>query len=195
MRGCITSMGQIILITGGQRSGKSRHAELLALRLSSTPVYMATATVSDEEMERRVALHQARRGDRWTTIEERLYLSRHDIYNKVVVVDCVTLWCTNYMMLLPGADVATLYREITAEFDRFTSQEAIFIFVSNEIGSGGISANAMQRAFTDLQGMVNQYIASRADEVILMVSGIAMTLKGQGCARSAVEKESYSHGE
>jgi adenosylcobinamide kinase/adenosylcobinamide-phosphate guanylyltransferase len=64
-----------------------------------------------------------------------------------------------------------------AEFDKFTEAEATYIFVTNEIGSGGVSANALQRRFTDLQGWMNQYIAQKADEVILMVSGIAVNIK------------------
>jgi adenosylcobinamide kinase/adenosylcobinamide-phosphate guanylyltransferase len=64
-----------------------------------------------------------------------------------------------------------------AEFDKFTEAEATYIFVTNEIGSGGVSANALQRKFTDLQGWMNQYIAQKADEVILMVSGIPVKIK------------------
>lgn len=175
-------MKRIILITGGQRSGKSRHAEELALSLSSSPVYMATARVWDDEFRERVRRHQQRRGPQWTNIEEERRLSRHDIYNKVVVVDCVTLWATNFFFdssrpkgELP--DVDKLLSEIEAEFDRFTSQQATFIFVTNEIGSGGVSTSAVQRRFTDLQGFLNQYIASKADEVILMVSGLPVKIK------------------
>ena len=64
------------------------------------------------------------------------------------------------------------------EFDRFTAQDATFIFVTNEIGLGGVSENALQRKFTDLEGWMNQYIAQQADEVILMVSGISVKVKG-----------------
>lgn len=88
-------MKRIILITGGQRSGKSTKAEALALSLSTNPVYVATAKVWDEEFRERVRRHQERRGPEWTNIEEELYLSRHDLTGRVVVVDCVTLWLTN----------------------------------------------------------------------------------------------------
>ena len=100
----------------------------------------------------------------------------------MVVVDCITLWCTNFFYdasnnttTLP--DVDRTLEELKAEFDKLTAQEATFIFVTNEIGSGGVSNNALQRRFTDLQGWMNQYVAAKADEVYLMVSGIAVKIK------------------
>lgn len=167
---------RIILITGGQRSGKSGHAEQLALSLSPNPVYLATAHVWDEEFRERVRRHQQRRGPQWTNIEEEKMLSLHDVTGRVVVIDCVTLWLTNFFM--ETSDVDTTLEKAKAEFDRFTTQEATFIFVTNEIGSGGVSENAIQRRFTDLEGWMNQYIAAKADEVILMVSGIPVKVKG-----------------
>ena len=176
-------MKKVILITGGQRSGKSLAAERMALRLSPTPVYMATAHAWDDEFKQRIARHQERRGPYWTNIEEEKTLSKHLLYNKVVVVDCITLWCTNFFYdasidassTLP--DVDKTLEELKAEFDKLTAQEATFIFVTNEIGSGGVSNNALQRRFTDLQGWMNQYVAAKADEVYLMVSGIAVKIK------------------
>jgi len=163
-------MSKIILITGGQRSGKSSHAERLALSLSDNPVYVATAHVWDEEFRERVRRHQERRGPQWTNIEEEKYLSRHDLTGRVAVIDCVTLWLTNFFF--ENQDVDKTLQAVKEEFDRFTACDATYIFVTNEIGSGGVSVDAVQRRFTDLQGWMNQYIASRADEVILMVSGI-----------------------
>ncbi len=175
-------MKRIILITGGQRSGKSQHAEQLALSLSEHPVYLATAHVWDDEFRQRIVRHQQRRGSQWTNIEEEKWLSRNDVTGRVVVIDCITLWCTNFFY--DGAaeksqppSVDDTLEALKAEFDRFTQQEATFIFVTNEIGSGGVSTNALQRSFTDLQGWTNQYVASRADEVILMVSGIPVKIK------------------
>ena len=174
-------MTKIILITGGQRSGKSTYAEQLALRLDDHPVYVATAHIWDDEFRERVDRHKARRGATWTTIEEELYLSRHDYAGRVVLVDCVTLWCTNFFFgstdgsHLP--DVDQVLSQLRQEFDLLTSADATFIFVTNEIGWGGVSDNAVQRRFTDLQGWMNQYIASRADTVIMMVSGIPVTIK------------------
>ena len=170
-------MSKIILITGGQRSGKSRYAEELALNLTENPVYVATAHVWDEEFRERVRRHQERRGPQWTNIEEEKYLSRHDLTGRVAVIDCVTLWLTNFFFENQNQDTQHVLEMVKEEFDRFTTQDATFIFVTNEIGSGGVSVDALQRRFTDLQGWMNQYIASRADEVILMVSGIPVTIK------------------
>lgn len=167
---------KIILITGGQRSGKSRQAEDLALSLSEHPVYVATAHIWDDEFRERVRKHQERRGPQWTNIEEEKSLSKHNLTGRVAVIDCVTLWLTNFFF--ETSDVDQTLETVKAEFDRFTVHEATYIFVTNEIGSGGVSDNAIQRKFTDLEGWMNQYIASKADEVILMVSGIAIKVKG-----------------
>ena len=172
-------MSKIILITGGQRSGKSRYAEELALSLADNPVYVATAHVWDEEFRERVCRHQERRGPQWTNIEEEKFLSRNDLTGRVAVIDCVTLWLTNFFFENQNHDTQQVLDMVKAEFDRFTAQDATFIFVTNEIGSGGVSVDAVQRRFTDLQGWMNQHIASHADEVILMVSGIPVTVKSE----------------
>ena len=168
-------MSKVILITGGQRSGKSRHAEELALSLAENPVYVATAHVWDEEFRERVRRHQERRGPQWTNIEEEKYLSRHDLTGRVAVIDCVTLWLTNFFF--ENQDVDKTLQTVKEEFDRFTEKDATYIFVTNEIGSGGVSVDAVQRHFTDLQGWMNQYIATRADQVILLISGIPLRVK------------------
>ena len=167
---------KIILITGGQRSGKSKEAERLAQSLSEQPVYVATAHIWDDEFRERVRKHQERRGPQWTNIEEEKNLSNHDLTGRVAVIDCVTLWLTN--LFFEDSDVDKTLETAKAEFDRFTAHDATYIFVTNEIGSGGVSDNALQRKFTDLQGWMNQFIASKADEVILMVSGIGVKIKG-----------------
>lgn len=172
-------MKRLILITGGQRSGKSAYAEQLALSLSPTPVYMATAKVWDEEFRERVRRHQERRGPQWTNIEEPMYLSAHDVSGRVVLIDCVTLWLTNYFFFEPDNNVDLALEQAKAEFNRLMEQNATFIFVTNEIGLGGVSENTMQRRFTDLQGWMNQYIAQQADQVVLMVSGLPITIKNQ----------------
>ena len=175
-------MRRIILITGGQRSGKSQQAEQLALSLSPNPVYVATAHIWDEEFRERVRRHQERRGPQWTNIEEERNLSRHDLTGRVAVIDCITLWCTNFFFERNKPDweqpsVEEALEALKKEFDLFTAQDATFIFVTNEIGSGGVSTDAIQRRFTDLEGWMNQYVAAKADEVILMVSGIPLRVK------------------
>jgi len=175
-------MKRIILITGGQRSGKSVYAENLALSLSPSPIYLATAHIWDEEFMIRVKKHQERRGSNWTNIEEEKFLSRHNISNKVCVIDCLTLWCTNFFYdknrdIKDQPSVDEALSALKNEFDKFTDQDATFIFVTNEIGSGGVSDNVIQRRFTDLEGWMNQYVASKSDEVILMVSGIPLKIK------------------
>ena len=175
-------MKRIILITGGQRSGKSVYAENLALSLSPSPIYLATAHIWDDEFMIRVKKHQERRGSNWTNIEEEKFLSRHNISNKVCVIDCLTLWCTNFFYdknrdIKDQPSVDEVLSALKNEFDKFTDQDATFIFVTNEIGSGGVSDNVIQRRFTDLEGWMNQYVASKSDEVILMVSGIPLKIK------------------
>ena len=169
-------MKRIILITGGQRSGKSSFAEQKALSFSSHPVYMATARVWDDEFRLRVERHQKNRGPQWTNIEEEKELSKHALDGRVVVVDCITLWCTNFFFDL-NSDVQASLAAVKSEFDKLVAQEATFLFVTNVIGLGGVSENRLQRRFTDLQGWANQYIASFADEVYLMVSGIPVKIK------------------
>ena len=168
-------MSKIILITGGQRSGKSTYAEQLALSLSPRPMYIATAHVWDDEFRQRVIKHQERRGPEWDNIEEERQLSKIDVEGRTVLIDCLTLWATNYFF--DTRDTDTALQMLRNEFDRFTRQDATFIFVTNEIGLGGVSPDAVQRHFTDLLGWLNQHVAARADEVIMMVSGIAVKIK------------------
>ena len=168
---------RIILVTGGQRSGKSSYAQKRALSIAPNPVYLATAHVWDEEFRKRVERHQQDRGPEWTNLEEEKYLSKHAVSGRVVVIDCVTLWGTNFFFA-NDSDVETSLQQLKEEFLRFTNQPACFLFVTNELGMGGVSVDEVQRKFTDLQGWLNQFIASQADEVILMVSGIAVPIKG-----------------
>lgn len=95
---------------------------------------------------------------------------------RTVLIDCVTLWCTNFFFDV-NADTDSALTAAKEEFDRFTAQDATFIFVTNEIGMGATSENEIQRKFTDMQGWMNQYIAEHADEVWLMVSGIPVKVK------------------
>lgn len=115
-------------------------------------------------------------GPEWTNIEEEKELSHHSLSGRTILIDCVTLWCTNFFFDL-NADTDLALVAVKEEFNRFTAQDSTFIFVTNEIGMGGTSDNEIQRKFTDMQGWMNQYIAARADEVVLMVSGIPVKIK------------------
>ncbi|MBP8904787.1 MAG: bifunctional adenosylcobinamide kinase/adenosylcobinamide-phosphate guanylyltransferase, partial [Paludibacteraceae bacterium] len=143
------------------------------------PVYLATSAVWDEEHRQRIERHKRDRGPEWTNVEELTDIQNVDVSGRVVVIDCVTLWATNFFMANNG-DVEDTLAQLKERFIQFTAQEAIFIFVTNEIGLGGISSNDLQRRFTDLIGWMNQFIARAADEVVLMVSGIAVKIKQIG---------------
>ena len=165
------------MITGGQRSGKSRMAEEKALSLSPTPVYIATARVCDDEFSRRVELHKLRRGPEWTTHEEPLDVAALPIgEGDTVLFDCVTLWATNWFFEC-GEECDKALSAMKGQLEKLCTKCRDIIFVSNEIGLGGVAENAMQRRFTDLQGYINQHIAAMASEVHMAVSGIDVRIK------------------
>lgn len=170
---------KITLITGGQRSGKSSFAERYALSLSDSPVYMATSRVWDDDYLQRIQRHQKDRGDQWQNIEEEKHLSQHSLDQSVIVIDCVTLWTTNFFFDQSEDSLDDIFQAVLAEFQKFTQNNNHYIFVTNEIGLGGISIDPVQRRFTDLLGWINQAIAKQADTVTLMVSGLPMQLKGK----------------
>ncbi len=169
---------RLIFITGGARSGKSRHAQELALQWSNNPVYVATARQFDLEFKQRVRRHQQDRDHRWTSVEEEKHLSRLDLRGKVVVIDCITLWLTNFFIDL-RYDIDACLEVCRKEIDALCRQDALLLIVSNEIGMGVHAETEIGRKFTDLQGWMNQYIASKAGTVLLMVSGIPLTIKKQ----------------
>jgi adenosylcobinamide kinase/adenosylcobinamide-phosphate guanylyltransferase len=166
----------IYYITGGERSGKSRYAQQLALELTDTPVYIATSRIWDANFGERVQRHKNERDERWTNVEEEKELSKLDLKNKVAVVDCVTLWLTNFFVDAKN-DVAEALTQAKAEFDKFSKSEGTLIIISNEIGMGVHATTETGRKFVELQGWMNQYIAAKADKAMLMVSGIAVTIK------------------
>jgi adenosylcobinamide kinase / adenosylcobinamide-phosphate guanylyltransferase len=168
----------IYLITGGERSGKSRYAQNLALQLSQSPMYVATARKWDSDFQNRIDRHQQERDDRWTNIEKEKHLSEIDFSGKVALIDCVTLWLTNFFVDHKN-DVDLSLEEAKKEFLSIAGQENItLIIVTNEIGMGVHAETHIGRKFTELQGWMNQFLASNADEVILMVSGIPVKIKG-----------------
>jgi adenosylcobinamide kinase/adenosylcobinamide-phosphate guanylyltransferase len=168
-------IARLTLVIGGARSGKSRHAESLITALPPPWVYVATAQALDAEMAARIGAHQGRRGAGWTTIEApRELAATVAAHGKApVLIDCLTLWLSN--LLLAEADCDA---EI-GRLDQVLAQAAApVVCVSNEVGLGIVPDNALARRFRDLQGLLNQRIAARADRVVLMVAGLSLTMKG-----------------
>lgn len=166
----------IIFITGGQRSGKSRYAQQLALQLSEHPVYIATARVWDNDFKNRIERHKADRANNWETIEEEKFIRNCSVNAKVVVLDCITLWLTNFFTD-NNFEIEKTLREAQAEWDKFIDQDFTLVVVSNELGMGIHPENEAARNFADLQGWMNQHIARNADKVILMVAGLPVCVK------------------
>ena len=166
----------IYFITGGQRSGKSTYGQKLALELSDNPVYLATSRIWDEDHKARIERHKSDRDEQWTTIEEEKFLSAHDFTNSTVVIDCVTLWLTNFFMD-SNNDVDRSLEEAKTELSKLFRQDANFIIISNELGMGLHAETEIGRKFADLQGWMNQFIATEADKVYLMISGIPVKVK------------------
>ncbi|MES2872668.1 MAG: bifunctional adenosylcobinamide kinase/adenosylcobinamide-phosphate guanylyltransferase [Bacteroidota bacterium] len=166
----------IIFITGGVRSGKSRFAQQMALKLSKSPVYVATAKIWDEDFRQRVELHKQERGAEWTSFEAPSGLYKLPLEGKVVVVDCVTLWLTNLFMDFDN-DCDRSFDALKKEVDLLEKLDATLIIISNEIGMGLHADTSVGRKFADLQGLANQYVAAKAKEAIFMVSGLPLYLK------------------
>lgn len=162
--------GRIILVTGGARSGKSALAERLVARFDLPRVYIATARPGDPEMAEKVAQHQTRRGDGWSTLEEGVDLAgalRNTDGQGVRLVDCLTLWLSN---CLESADIGAVCETLRQQF-------CPVVLVTNELGQGIVPANALARRFRDQHGWMNQAVAAVADEVWMSVSGQPLRLK------------------
>lgn len=172
----VNNTRRIIYISGGQRSGKSSFAQNMAEQLSSTPTYLATAKCWDKEFEKRIERHKADRGEHWRNIEELRYISQLNLEGEVVLMDCVTLWLTNIFCDC-NYDTQLSLDEAKKEWDKFIQKDLTVIVVSNEIGMGIIPMDSSTRAFVDLQGWMNQYIAASADDVYTMISGIPLKIK------------------
>lgn len=171
-----TRQAYLHLITGGARSGKSRYAQQTAREWSESPIYVATARVWDDEFAQRVTRHQQDRGPEWTIYEEQRHVSRLPLAGQVVMIDCVTLWLTNFFGDTKQ-DVTQSLDLFKQEIDALQALPGRFIIVTNELGMGLHAETAVGRAFTDLQGWANQYIANQADAVTLMVSGLPVPVK------------------
>ncbi len=176
----------IALVLGGARSGKSRYAMQVASALTAAPIMLATSRVYDADHAARIARHKADRGPEWTTIEEPTAIARPSLAGHVVVVDCVTLWLTNFFA---DADwkATPAHEAARQELARTFAIDATWIFVSNELGMAPHAATDSARKFVDIQGFLNQEIAARADAVTLMVAGIPLAVKG-GDLRQALRE-------
>jgi adenosylcobinamide kinase/adenosylcobinamide-phosphate guanylyltransferase len=161
-------------VLGGARSGKSAYAERIITALPSPWVYIATAHAGDDEMQARIALHRARRDERWTTVEAPIDIAGAiDAAGKQpVLIDCLTLWLTN--LLLGEHDIDSQVQSLEAAL---RARDGITVLVANEVGLGIVPDNALARAFRDWAGRVNQHFAARADSVVFMVAGLPMRVK------------------
>jgi adenosylcobinamide kinase / adenosylcobinamide-phosphate guanylyltransferase len=165
-----------VLVLGGARSGKSRYAQSLAEASRLRPVLIATAQAHDAEMGERIARHTGGRDARWTLVEEPVALAvalrREARKDRIVVVDCATLWLSN--RLLKNDNLAAATQELRQSVAGLAGP---VIFVSNEVGCGIVPDNALARAFRDAQGLLNQALAEACEAVVLVSAGIALCLK------------------
>jgi adenosylcobinamide kinase/adenosylcobinamide-phosphate guanylyltransferase len=167
------------LILGGARSGKSRLAEQLAADSGLAVTYIATSQPLDGEMNDRVLLHRERRPAHWGLVEEPLALAdtllRHAAVGRCLLVDCLTLWLTNLLML---EDSARLGAERDALLRVMAQLPGEIIFVSNETGLGVVPMGELTRRYVDEAGWLHQALAERCERVVLTVAGLPLTLKG-----------------
>ena len=173
------------MVTGGARSGKSKFAESLALKLGNNKAaYIATAQIFDEEMKYRVKLHQERRKNFWTTYEapfdaDKIILTAAENFD-VILFDCVTIYLSNFLCAA-DIDDEKIYRDaedlVQRLIDAAKNSNATIIFVSNEVGLGIVPENKLARIFRDIAGLANQNIAKHAEKVFLTVAGLAVDVK------------------
>jgi adenosylcobinamide kinase/adenosylcobinamide-phosphate guanylyltransferase len=173
-------MRNIVLFTGGARSGKSRCAERYAARLSEQIVYIATATPDDDEMRERITNHRARRPTTWHTIEAPIAVANalNDLTaGTVVLLDCLSLLVSNLLLANESAPEPAIHHEITSLLSTASSRNLTLIVVTNEVGMGIVPAYPLGRRYRDLLGWVNQQVAAAAREVYLVTCGIAVELR------------------
>ncbi len=167
------------LILGGARSGKSRLAERLAGESGLAVTYIATSQPLDGEMHARIAHHRARRPAEWGLLEEPLELARvlreQAAPERCLLVDCLTLWLTNLLMLEDDARLAAEREDL---LDCLPNLPGRVILVSNETGMGVVPLGELTRRYVDEAGWLHQALAARAERVILTVAGLPLALKG-----------------
>ncbi|MEN8135612.1 MAG: bifunctional adenosylcobinamide kinase/adenosylcobinamide-phosphate guanylyltransferase [Thermodesulfobacteriota bacterium] len=176
-------MAEIILITGGARSGKSRYAQQLGESLPGKKLFIATCPVTDMEMEQRIERHrQDRQGAGWQTVEETVDLVQALIDNpecEVVLIDCLTLWINNLLFTDAGdrLDEEAVSEKIGQLLEACTARAGVVVMVTNEVGLGIVPENTLARRYRDLVGRCNQEIGSAADKVIMAICGIPLNIK------------------
>ncbi len=180
-------MGHIILITGGARSGKSGYAKNRAGELGGELVtYVATAEPLDAEMERRIIRHRAERPAEWITVEapRQSWQAVRAATTPTVLVDCMTVLASNALLAVEAdceqAGVSDVLREAEALRDAALAREGTTLVVTNEVGMGVHPPTALGRWYRDALGRANALLAASAGEVVLMVSGIPLTIKTPG---------------
>lgn len=168
------------LILGGARSGKSRLAEQTAIATQLAVTYVATAQALDPEMQKRIAHHQNQRPAHWSLVEEPLFLAKTlqkiDRPNQIILVDCLTLWLTN-LLLLDDQNVQEF--ECEQLIDVLPTLQSEIILVSNETGLGVVPLGEISRRFVDEAGRLHQALGQIADKVVFCVAGFPMILKGE----------------
>lgn len=173
-------MKKFIFILGGARSGKSKYAVKLAKKLKGQVAFIATTTSPDGEMKKRIKLHKISRPRHWKLIEEGKDISKvlSTLNNKyrIVLIDCLGLLISN--LLANNLEDKEIEVKIAGLIRAVLKTNLTTILVSNEVGSGIVPENAIARRFRDLLGLSNQMMAEKADEVILMQSGIPVKIKG-----------------
>ncbi len=166
----------LTLVIGGARSGKSRFSESLALESGLTPVYVATAQARDEEMQTRILHHRQQRDPHWITLEEPLALaelvSRETCPERILLVDCLTLWLSNQLEQENNLEVETTALQIALQ-----NSAGPIVLVSNEVGQGIVPANKLARLFRDEAGRLNQAVATIAKNVYFVMAGLTLPLK------------------
>lgn len=170
---------QITLCLGGVRSGKSRFAQNLAEH-SSSVCFLATAQPSDDEMQRKIARHQQDRPAHWTTCEEPVDLAgtlSKANPNDLVLIDCLTVFVSN--LLLQDESGEGIETQIDAFCEALRNTPCSIVLVSNEVGSGVVPPYPLGRRYRDLLGELNQRVAALADNVVLLVAGLPLMLKGK----------------
>ncbi len=178
-------MDLIVLVTGGVRSGKSSFAEQYVRHHFLSAVYVATAVAFDEEMRQRIQIHIDQRRDSgftWKTIEESYELSNlleKDLRDEaVILVDCLTVWLSNWLIKLDVEQSMDSLPLIIDELIKVAqNMNGTIVFVTNEVGSGIVPEYKLGRLFRDYAGILNRRLAELADEVIMVVAGIPVPLK------------------